>query len=81
MYLYTRFSSCALWRAYKKGLLKIGKPDSQSPENSTNFRGAARGKSPNMQSFGIKIERIDRDLLCIYETAGKRVQGYICLHI
>ena len=29
-------------------------------------------KSPKMQSFGIKIERIDRDLLCIYETAGQR---------
>ena len=29
-------------------------------------------KSPKMQSFGIKIERIDRDLLCIYETVGQR---------
>ncbi len=25
-----------------------------------------------MQSFGIKNERIDRDLLCIYESAGQR---------
>ena len=28
---------------------------------------------PKVQSFGIKFERIDRDLLCIYETAGKRI--------
>ena len=34
------------------GLLKIGKPDSQSPENSTNFRGAARGI---MQMFAARM--------------------------
>ena len=28
-----------------------------------------------MQSFGIKIERIDRDLLCIYETNAKWCQS------
>eukprot|EP01048_Picozoa_sp_COSAG05_P002148 COSAG05_NODE_81_length_21024_cov_3228.036603_2_plen_56_part_00 len=31
-----------------------------------------------MQSFGIKIERIDRDLLCIYETNAKWASVHIC---
>ena len=35
-------------------------------------------KSPKMQSFGIKIERIDRDLLCIYETNAKWASVHIC---
>ena len=33
------------------------------------------GKSPNVQSFGIKFERIDRDLLWVYVT--DRFGGYI----
>ena len=35
-------------------------------------------KSHKMQSFGIKIERIDRDLLCIYETNAKWASVHIC---
>ena len=35
-------------------------------------------KSPKMQSFGIKIERIDRELLCIYETNAKWASVHIC---
>ena len=31
------------------------------------------GRVLRCNHFGIKIERIDRDLLCIYETAGKRI--------
>ena len=38
----------------------------------------ATWKSPKMQSFGIKIERIDRDLLCIYETNAKWASVHIC---
>ena len=30
-------------------------------------------KSPNVQSFGIKFERIDRDLLWVYVTAVRRL--------
>ena len=41
-------------------------------------RGTAERKSPKMQSFGIKIERIDRDLLCIYETNAKWASVHIC---
>ena len=40
--------------------------------------GAVCWKSPKMQSFGIKIERIDRDLLCIYETNAKWASVHIC---
>ena len=32
-----------------------------------------RRKSANVQSFGIKIERIDRDLLWVYVTAVGRL--------
>ena len=42
-------------------------------------RGAAAEESYcKMQSFGIKIERIDRDLLCIYETNAKWASVHIC---
>ena len=30
-------------------------------------------KTPNVQSFGIKFERIDRDLLWVYVTAVGRL--------
>ena len=42
------------------------------------LRRLIRRKSPKMQSFGIKIERIDRDLLCIYETNAKWASVHIC---
>ena len=48
-------------------------PIMQREGHRAHVASSGRHESPNVQSFGIKFERIDRDLLCIYETAGKRI--------
>ena len=45
----------------------------QGPALSDTTKRTSARKSPNVQSFGIKFERIDRDLLWVYVTAVGRL--------